>query len=198
MATKTPSKGKKAAAGPDKGKASAPKKTRATKAAPVESPKKEDSTTGRAARGRGHRQRRRGRGRRRRGGGRGRRRRRKKKKDPAKAAEAAPATPPRSRPPGWPAARGGSLATMRRKWSRPAGLTPEAKAKINELVAKGMPLQDALRAAAAWETFVAPVREEPAKLVQGRSVDGGGHGGHGHAGRSPGRRSSQRGGARRR
>jgi hypothetical protein len=53
-------------------------------------------------------------------------------------------------------------------------LTPEAKAKINELVAKGMPLGEALRAAAAWETFVAPVREEPAKLVQGRSFDGGG------------------------
>jgi hypothetical protein len=53
-------------------------------------------------------------------------------------------------------------------------LTPEAKAKINELVAKGMPLGEALRAAASWETFVAPVREEPAKLVQGRSFDGGG------------------------
>jgi hypothetical protein len=53
-------------------------------------------------------------------------------------------------------------------------LTPEAKAKINELVAKGMPLGDALRAAASWETFVAPVREEPAKLVQGRSFDGSG------------------------
>lgn len=52
-------------------------------------------------------------------------------------------------------------------------LTPEAKAKVNEMVAKGMPLGDALKAAAAWETFVAPVKEEPAKLVQGKSFDSG-------------------------
>ena len=51
-------------------------------------------------------------------------------------------------------------------------LTPEAKARINALVAKGVPLGDALRSAASWETFVAPVKEEPARLVQGR--DGGG------------------------
>jgi hypothetical protein len=51
-------------------------------------------------------------------------------------------------------------------------LTPEAKAKVNEMVAKGMPLGDALKAAAAWETFVAPVKDEPAKLVQGKSFEG--------------------------
>lgn len=53
-------------------------------------------------------------------------------------------------------------------------LTPEAKAKVNEMVAKGMPLGDALKIAASWETFVAPVKEEPAKLVQGKSFEGGG------------------------
>ena len=53
-------------------------------------------------------------------------------------------------------------------------LTPEAKARVNEMVAKGVPLQDALRAAASWETFIAPVREEPAQLVGGRSCEGGG------------------------
>ena len=51
-------------------------------------------------------------------------------------------------------------------------LTPEAKAKVNEMVAKGMPLGDALKIAASWETFVAPVKDEPAKLVQGKSFDG--------------------------
>jgi hypothetical protein len=52
-------------------------------------------------------------------------------------------------------------------------LTPEAKAKVNEMVKKGMPLGEALKAAASWETFVAPVKEEPAKLVQGKSFEGG-------------------------
>ncbi len=52
-------------------------------------------------------------------------------------------------------------------------LTPEAKARVNEMVRKGMSLGDALKAAAAWETFVAPVRDEPAKLVQGRMGGGG-------------------------
>lgn len=47
-------------------------------------------------------------------------------------------------------------------------LTPEAKARVNEMVKKGMSLTDALKAAASWETFVAPVKDEPAKLVQGR------------------------------
>src|SRR3954468_23403662 len=51
-------------------------------------------------------------------------------------------------------------------------LTPEAKAKVNEMVAKGMPLGEALKVAASWETFVAPVKDEPAKLVQGKSFDG--------------------------
>lgn len=53
-------------------------------------------------------------------------------------------------------------------------LTPEAKARVNEMVRKGMSLGDALKAAAAWETFVAPVKDEPAKLVQGRMSGGGG------------------------
>lgn len=52
-------------------------------------------------------------------------------------------------------------------------LTPEAKARVNEMVRKGMSLGDALKAAAAWETFVAPVKDEPAKLV-GKSFEGGG------------------------
>jgi hypothetical protein len=39
-------------------------------------------------------------------------------------------------------------------------LTPEAKAAINSMVQKGVPLAEALRRAASWETFVAPVREE--------------------------------------
>ena len=53
-------------------------------------------------------------------------------------------------------------------------LTPEAKARVNEMVRKGMSLGDALKAAAAWETFVAPVKDEPAKLVQGRMGGSGG------------------------
>ncbi len=62
-------------------------------------------------------------------------------------------------------------------------LTPEAKARVNEMVKKGMSLGDALKAAAAWETFVAPVKDEPAKLVQGRmGTSGGGAGGGGGGG----------------
>src|SRR5205823_6110760 len=64
-------------------------------------------------------------------------------------------------------------------------LTPEAKARINALVAKGVPLGEALRQAGSWETFVAPVKEEPARLVQGR--DGGGPGAPGGK-PGPGRR----------
>jgi len=64
-------------------------------------------------------------------------------------------------------------------------LTPEAKARVNEMVKKGMSLGDALKAAAAWETFVAPVKDEPAKLVQGR-MGGGGGGGAGASGGGPG------------
>lgn len=52
-------------------------------------------------------------------------------------------------------------------------LTPEAKAKVNEMVKKGVPLGEALKIAASWETFVAPVKDEPAKLVQGKSFEGG-------------------------
>ena len=61
-------------------------------------------------------------------------------------------------------------------------LTPEAKARVNEMVKKGMSLGDALKAAAAWETFVAPVKDEPAKLVQGRMGNSGGGGGGGGGG----------------
>ena len=63
-------------------------------------------------------------------------------------------------------------------------LTPEAKARVNEMVKKGMSLGDALKAAAAWETFVAPVKDEPAKLVQGR-MGGGGPSSGGGAGEGP-------------
>jgi hypothetical protein len=59
-------------------------------------------------------------------------------------------------------------------------LTPEAKARVNEMVKKGMSLTDALKAAASWETFVAPVKDEPAKLVQGR-MGGGGNDGPRHS-----------------
>jgi hypothetical protein len=52
-------------------------------------------------------------------------------------------------------------------------LTPEAKAQVNAMVQKGVPLAEALKMAASWETFVAPVKEEPAKLVQGKTGDGG-------------------------
>jgi hypothetical protein len=52
-------------------------------------------------------------------------------------------------------------------------LTPEAKAKVNEMVKKGMPLGDALKAAASWETFVAPVKEEQPKIGAGRPFEGG-------------------------
>jgi hypothetical protein len=52
-------------------------------------------------------------------------------------------------------------------------LTPEAKAQVNAMVQKGVPLGEALKMAASWETFVAPVKEEPAKLVQGRPSEGG-------------------------
>jgi len=42
-------------------------------------------------------------------------------------------------------------------------LTPEAKAAINAMVAKGVPLDEALRRAGSWETFVAPVKDETQK-----------------------------------
>jgi hypothetical protein len=145
VATKTPSKGKKAA-GPDKGKASAPKKSRASKAPPVEAkepdvreaPGDEDED------------------------------------DDEDELEARPTPVKKAPAAGRPASRGAAGGDEAPQVVPARRLTPEAKAKINELVAKGMPLQDALRAAAAWETFVAPVREEPAKLVQGRSFEGGG------------------------
>jgi hypothetical protein len=52
-------------------------------------------------------------------------------------------------------------------------LTPEAKAKVNEMVKKGMSLGDALKAAASWETFVAPVKEEAPRIGAGRPFEGG-------------------------
>jgi hypothetical protein len=42
-------------------------------------------------------------------------------------------------------------------------LTPEAKAQINAMVQKGVPLDEALRRAASWETFIAPVKDETQK-----------------------------------
>jgi hypothetical protein len=157
VATKTPSKGKKAAGG-EKVK-SAPKKARAQKPAAIEAKEPElseptdvddeddedlDDEEGEAAAA----------------------------KPPA--AAAATATVAAKKPAAKPASRGGQPGEEAPQVVPARRLTPEAKAKINDLVAKGMPLGEALRAAAAWETFVAPVREEPAKLVQGRSFDGGG------------------------
>jgi hypothetical protein len=147
VATKTPSKGKKP--GPEKGIKSAPKKARAQKAPPVEAKNDEEEAPDVEDEELDDEE----------------------LDEAPKAAAAAPAKKPAA-PAGRPksAAQGDDapqVVPARR-------LTPEAKAKINELVAKGMPLTEALRAAASWETFVAPVREEPAKLVQGRSFDGGG------------------------
>src|SRR4029450_4381756 len=51
-------------------------------------------------------------------------------------------------------------------------LTPEAKAQINAMVAKGGPLDEALGRAASWETFVAPVKDETQKAFPGK--EGGG------------------------
>ncbi len=91
-------------------------------------------------------------------------------------AAAKPAAPVKKPAP--PAARKGHAAGEDAPAVVPARrLTPEAKARVNEMVKKGMSLGDALKAAAAWETFVAPVKDEPAKLVQGRMGGGGGGGG---------------------
>lgn len=52
-------------------------------------------------------------------------------------------------------------------------LTPEARAAVNAMVAKGISLQEALRATAKWETFVAPVREAtPPTMERGSRPDG--------------------------
>ncbi|HEX4457133.1 MAG TPA: hypothetical protein VIA18_04140 [Polyangia bacterium] len=81
---------------------------------------------------------------------------------PAKPAAKKPAAPA-------PAAKAKSLTNDDAPAVVPARrLTPEAKARVNEMVKKGMSLSDALKQAASWETFVAPVKDEPAKLVQGR------------------------------
>ena len=93
-------------------------------------------------------------------------------------AAAKPAAPVAKKPAAAPAARGkGHAAGEDAPAVVPARrLTPEAKARVNEMVKKGMSLGDALKAAAAWETFVAPVKDEPAKLVQGRMGNSGGGG----------------------
>jgi hypothetical protein len=87
----------------------------------------------------------------------------------AAAKPAAAAAVPAKKPAAAPASRGKPLVGEDAPAVVPARrLTPEAKARVNEMVKKGMSLGDALKAAAAWETFVAPVKDEPAKLVQGR------------------------------
>src|SRR5205814_2200900 len=57
-------------------------------------------------------------------------------------------------------------------------LTPEARTKLNERVAKGVSLSDALRQVGQWETFVAPVREPPPLAERMRGGGAGGGGGH--------------------
>jgi len=52
-------------------------------------------------------------------------------------------------------------------------LTPEAKAQINAMVQKGVPLDEALRRAASWETFIAPVKDETQKAFPGKDGAGG-------------------------
>src|SRR6185369_14229039 len=92
--------------------------------------------------------------------------------DDARAAK--PAAPVAKKPAAAPTAKKGAGTGEDAPAVVPARrLTPEAKARVNEMVKKGMSLGDALKAAAAWETFVAPVKEEPAKLVQGKSFDSG-------------------------
>jgi hypothetical protein len=94
--------------------------------------------------------------------------------DEAPRAAAKPAAPVAKKPAAAPAARGKHAVGEDAPAVVPARrLTPEAKARVNEMVKKGMSLGDALKAAAAWETFVAPVKDEPAKLVQGRMSGGG-------------------------
>lgn len=51
-------------------------------------------------------------------------------------------------------------------------LTPEAKAQINAMVQKGVPLDEALRRAASWETFVAPVKDETKAAFPGKDGAG--------------------------
>jgi hypothetical protein len=74
-----------------------------------------------------------------------------KKPEGAKTEAKSPAKP--GKPGAAPEGEAQTVAQARR-------LTPEAKAQVNAMVAKGIPLGEALRRAASWETFVAPVREE--------------------------------------
>src|SRR3954447_4136502 len=80
--------------------------------------------------------------------------------DEAPRAAAKPAAPVVKKPAAAPAAKKGQLGGEDAPAVVPARrLTPEAKARVNEMVKKGMSLGDALKAAAAWETFVAPVKD---------------------------------------
>jgi len=109
-------------------------------------------------------------------------------KGKAAAAKGKPAAAPAKKPAAPAAKPAGGAATGEPSAVVPARrLTPEAKARVNEMVKKGVPLGEALKAAASWETFVAPVRDEPAKLV-GKSFEGGSrfHGRGGGGGRSSG------------
>ncbi|MDB4967367.1 MAG: hypothetical protein JWN44_3056 [Myxococcales bacterium] len=92
---------------------------------------------------------------------------------PAAATAAAPVKKPAAPAPAAAKPRFGQLSEDAPAVVPARRLTPEAKARVNEMVRKGMSLGDALKAAAAWETFVAPVKDEPAKLVQGRTGGGG-------------------------
>jgi hypothetical protein len=151
MPTKTPSKGKKSATG----KESAPKKS--AKAKPAKPPvveEEEPVAVEEEAEGDDDEE--------------------EEGEAPARPAVAAPAAPVVKKP---------AASSSRSRYAAaedappvvPARrLTPEAKARVNEMVKKGMSLSDALKAAASWETFVAPVKDEPAKLVQGKM--GGGDG----------------------
>jgi hypothetical protein len=51
-------------------------------------------------------------------------------------------------------------------------LTPEAKAAINAMVQKGVPLDEALRRAGSWETFIAPVKDDTQKAFPGKDGAG--------------------------
>ena len=72
----------------------------------------------------------------------------------------APAPAQKAKPAAAPTKKAGGAADPEAPAVVPARrLTPEAKAQLNAMLAKGVSLQDALRAVAKWETFVAPVRE---------------------------------------
>lgn len=93
--------------------------------------------------------------------------------------EPAPAPKPAKGPPGRkpaaPEAEGPQAVASARR------LTPEAKAALNAMLARGVPLSEALKQTARWETFTAPVREPAPSRFEGmmgrssgRSEGGGG------------------------